>query len=114
MRISDWSSDVCSSDLLGYQDLEDDLPAVGAHRLGRLDQPVIDLAQRRLGDAGIERDGGDRPGHNCRRDRNSVVQGTSVDLRVDLGGRRTINKHITSNANTHTRRKVRKTIQPTK
>src|SRR3546814_3398654 len=38
MRISDWSSDVCSSDLLGGEDLVDDLVGVVADGLGERDQ----------------------------------------------------------------------------
>src|SRR3546814_21155280 len=66
MRISDWSSDVCSSDL----------PT-------RRDQP----SRPARGRAG-------RPAPTPRRaaDRKSVVEGKSVSVRVDLGGRRIIKK----------------------
>src|SRR3546814_7489858 len=78
VRISDWSSDVCSSDL----------PA--RHRRG----PRISQAQ------GTVRSGSDRGGGlqfrytraADERDRKSVVEGRSVSVRVDLGGRR-CNKH---------------------
>src|SRR3546814_19932906 len=91
MRISDWSSDVCSSDLL---------------------RRIAELLGRRgnhLDDAGDVVDpGGDRldaarrlPRHGLpaadlyrdvlrRLDRKSVVSGKSVSVRVDLGGRRFI------------------------
>src|SRR3546814_11395752 len=105
MRISDWSSDVCSSDL------------------GRLDQLVVGLAavfQQHEGAADLDRGGaGKRRGDGdvadtgdrfCRRgdrvrramihlgmihghlDRKSVVLGKSVSVRVALGGRRNLKK----------------------
>src|SRR3546814_18040285 len=103
MRISDWSSDVCSSDLR----------AVHRHRHAHLaernaveqDLHVVDRVDRdaRLADiAGnarviaviaamrrqIERDRQPLlPG-----DRKSVVSGKSVSVRVDLGGRRLFQK----------------------
>src|SRR3546814_2777671 len=73
MRISDWSSDVCSSDL------GDD---AAAHRVpeGRQHE------QRRADDERRDRD------PQIDRDRKSVVEGKSVSVRVDLGGRRIIKK----------------------
>src|SRR3546814_15422334 len=83
MRISDWSSDVCSSDLFN------------AELYGL-------LGQRRLA-----REGGRLSGlpdrlpsihltalfpHATKQDRKSVVSGKSVSVRVDLGGRRIIKK----------------------
>src|SRR3546814_18686311 len=98
MRISDWSSDVCSSDL--------NVPGQNVERLINL-QPVIadnieiGTAWRRdgfdlsasyfwsnsnlgsriqvIGGAGV-----------VQRDRKSVVEGTSVSVSVELGGRRII------------------------
>src|SRR3546814_20852167 len=97
MRISDWSSDVCSSDLRAG--------AVRGRLLGRLY-----LARQARGGAAWARCGGgrhDRRGHRrgadrrhpCRRrlDRKSVVEGKSVSVSVDLGGRRIIKK--TKNTN---------------
>src|SRR3546814_4499142 len=76
MRISDCSSDVCSSDLAvprdGISRREFGQPAA-AHGAAR------GLARTAGGDA--------RQG-----DRKSVVSGKSVSVRVDLGGRRIINK----------------------
>src|SRR3546814_20057623 len=69
MRISDWSSDVCSSDL---------------HLLARRDDDVIFggvVARIRLAAETHEPVG---------LDRKSVVSGKSVSVRVDLGGRRII------------------------
>src|SRR3546814_11479668 len=94
MRISDWSSDVCSSDLIGrdqqvragqpglagliaqhppnlFREGEGVAPETGlSHPLGR-------RHQRKLG----------RP-----RDRKSVVEGKSVAVRGTLGGRRILIK----------------------
>src|SRR3546814_14946668 len=98
MRISDWSSDVCSSDL----------PARCPGGIApTLQGPGRDLQRLRLGDrrrgtlrlriaprcAGLSRD---RPG----RDRKSVVSGKSVSVRVDLGGRRIIKKKKTTKTST--------------
>src|SRR3546814_14128253 len=109
MRISDWSSDVCSSDL-------------GTPALGRLARPGIDQVEgiprhglRSRGDGGarlagimgaaeefqhirIEALHADRQPVDAGRgkgDRKSVVSGTSVSVRVDLGGRRIIKKKKT-------------------
>src|SRR3546814_21159351 len=91
MRISDWSSDVCSSALLW----------VGR----RISRPLRSLAVAARdfapgdGDTPLEERG---PGDvrdviaafNALRlrDRKSVVSGKSVSVRVDLGGRRIIKK----------------------
>src|SRR3546814_15943227 len=90
MRISDWSSDVCSSDLLprGRQ-LRQPLPA--PHREG----------DRRCRDDLRDRGRRDRPVRRPGQDRKSVVKGKSVSVRVDLGGRRIIKKKNTDKANTH-------------
>src|SRR3546814_4321664 len=66
MRISDWSSDVCSSDLreigalVGQHQFRLELPAVGQHHLdlaGALDDVLVgdDEALPRDDDAGAER-----------------------------------------------------------
>src|SRR3546814_13910667 len=97
MRISDWSSDVCSSDL--------DLARPRRGRRG------ADLGQdtrrrrrtvRRRGAADYRRGAADRHPGRLRQprdrrarlaiDRKSVVSGKSVSVRVDLGGRRIIKK----------------------
>src|SRR3546814_21191520 len=100
MRISDWSSDVCSSDLSGavahasrqvlcaaaiaaaVQAVADD---VGPRPL-LPDRPLLPRrGSARRPPAGI---------HAARRrkDRKSVVSGKSVSVRVDIGGRRIIKK----------------------
>src|SRR3546814_17620772 len=87
MRISDWSSDVCSSDL----------PA----------RPIAEIvyrpAQGVLVTSATLRGGG-RSGANGIggwTDRKSVVEGKSVAVRVDLGGRRIVKKKKTKYINTH-------------
>src|SRR3546814_18340693 len=114
MRISDWTSDVCSSDLcgaanVGREGLAEDLrimitvgeifapdaqavSPVGRfpadrcidQSLGAVTQPIVDL--------------GEAPGiivdvtGEADVDRKSVVKGKRVYVRVDLGGGRTIKK----------------------
>src|SRR3546814_18388440 len=101
MRISDWSSDVCSSDL---QALHERLGAslAGAGRdLERLGDKLADGAGTSTGKAHkvaltLARLGQATPSI----DRKSVVSGTSVSVRVDLGGRRIIKqKNTTININ---------------
>src|SRR3546814_13120514 len=122
MRISDWSSDVCSSDLL------DQIPRHGNFRNGPLHVPPSRATARclvakherpvqRQRDPDVRRTNlplplfrtgignkGSRPGtenaraqavvaklqRRYRADRKSVVQGKSVSVRLDLGGRRII------------------------
>src|SRR3546814_6653416 len=92
LRISDWSSDVCSSDLAQHRGGQ------GAQGFGRdprspqhCDQRAARRAQRRQG------------GGRGSLDRKSVVKGKSVSVRVALGGRRSMKKktqkprHIYSN-----------------
>src|SRR3546814_10432081 len=82
MRISDWSSDVCSSDL------RRDRPASGkagpasgwgSSRSVPLEGHIVTCAPKAS------------PG-----DRKSVVSGKSVSVRVDLGGSRIIKKKNTN------------------
>src|SRR3546814_11873803 len=93
MRISDWSSDVCSSDLYHIKITD----AITLPTPNDVFGPCFEE-----GDAAacalIRRDplngslngGGDTPGQIA--DRKSVVEGKRCSLRVDLGGRRTIKK----------------------
>src|SRR3546814_12188179 len=92
MRISDWSSDVCSSDLA----------SVPARRGGRaLDHGRVRLrrAGRRLRDR-LEPDAAEEEPRR-RGDRKSVVSGKSVSVRVDLGGRRIIKKKTNESNTSH-------------
>src|SRR3546814_18136516 len=97
VRISDWSADVCSSDL-AHRIV--DLACRGAEfRCGKGDIlplahliPHLPLARARLAI--------DEAARNIRliamnRDRKRVVQGKSVSVSVDLGGRRRIKKKKT-------------------
>src|SRR3546814_17027428 len=95
MRISDWSSDVCSSDL-SFR---------AFRRRGRTRQPGT--KDRRYWLAACPAP--EQRGHNTaysmgypggpssyKTDRQSVAQGKSVDVRVDLGGRSIITKQKTN------------------
>src|SRR3546814_1642827 len=84
MRISDWSSDVCSSDLTGSVDIDGSRVTVTAtlrRPLRILPGADRDVAATDSADA--------VPGLL---DRKSVVKGKSVSVRVDPGGRRIIKK----------------------
>src|SRR3546814_15115669 len=104
MRISDWSSDVCFSDLVRYIGWEGDQAAIATLAPGDIavlentrffsgeeknDPKVVDrlaaigdfYASDALSDA--------HRAHASTEDRNSVVSGKRVTVRVDLGGPRT-------------------------
>src|SRR3546814_19321770 len=106
MRISDWSSDVCSSDLLTirgrppgeyivnlhYYKTENKLPvpvniyvAEVNPKLKVLNYSIVNLQQE---------------GDEATADRTSVVEGKRVSVSVDLGGRRFI-KNNSNNKITH-------------
>src|SRR3546814_20743711 len=113
MRISDWSSDVCSSDLFGglitnHAPTQRVLPPFFSNLL-----PEGPLRSYLADRAGVHHDreffllwmlGKDLPGAISikpvdgeelppeAKDRKSVVSGKSVSVRVDLGGRRIIKK----------------------
>src|SRR3546814_17147016 len=88
MRISDWSSDVCSSDLLPPLRVAGLLEAArGA--LAQLSD--AEMLVTRL-EAYPERDTAFAMARATSRDRKSVVEGKGVSVRVDLGGRRIIKK----------------------
>src|SRR3546814_12364386 len=111
MRISDWSSDVCSSDLpdrRAHRRAETDRALLGTGcEMPRVreqltaDAPIV-VIERRM------RDRAPRPfigiGLHLQRagfgikaeDRKSVVSGQSVSVRVELGGRRIIKQKQTS------------------
>src|SRR3546814_16434218 len=101
MRISDWSSDVCSSDLAvaGARGGGRNPDAGGRNALHRGSDrrarrnpaPVEQYDARRT--AGQPARGRDRPAAiGAAQDRKSVVLGNSFSVRVDLGGRRFFNK----------------------
>src|SRR3546814_17031046 len=114
MRISDWSSDVCSSDLVRRH-----LPRLGAggrrgvpyrHRLERrvqqqvLEQPPAHDAE--ADDRGTVRHGGGLNSrartHPCAGDRKTDVERKSVPVRVDLGGRRMLQTKKNTTISTYT------------
>src|SRR3546814_16044097 len=116
MRISDWSSDVCSSDLVGPRDGDPALPGerrceqgdrqpLGHHRSDGEGPHEESAAQDQGGQPHPGGDLGAQPGPRAGPERRSVVQGKSVSVRVDLGGRRLIQnttpKKITPNIKNH-------------
>src|SRR3546814_18214346 len=116
MRISDWSSDVCSSDLASAdlqglwggvpQDWIDNVLYAGAaqalqaaieHR-ARADATIAtgltnDFNNYRRPHIDVNADADAHMAMLTFKDRKSVVSGTSVSVRVDLGGRRIIKKN---------------------
>src|SRR3546814_15340534 len=94
MRISDWSSDVCSSDLKDMIAAILHLSAdwISGERVARSRIPAAVLDQFSI----ILTAETDKTIYAAtmsdERDRKSVVSGKSVSVRVDLGGRRIIKK----------------------
>src|SRR3546814_18905252 len=108
MRISDWSSDVCSSDL----------DSAWPYPCGLCAEPLFYRGNDGLGRSAARRNrvwarGFHRRSRSCphrwprcrgyqgrrRLDRKSVVKGKSVSVRVDPGGRWLIKKKITTRQN---------------
>src|SRR3546814_11998935 len=100
MRISDWSSDVCSSDLNDHPELMPILTAafeerlaVGDIEIGGIKFARQDFARHAVAlDIGEMRLGAAEPLPGKRADRKSVGEGKRVSGRVDLGGRRILQK----------------------
>src|SRR3546814_14748490 len=110
MRISDWSSDVCSSDLTPVEpQLLAQLLEMSVARISELcSELAAEYEATGRGFVLAQVAGGWRfqshpeqaayverfvlEGQSARLDRTSVVSGKSVSVRVDLGGRRIINK----------------------
>src|SRR3546814_18778693 len=115
MRISDWSSDVCSSDLGAPRGAEL-IAAKWADNRG-VQQVVFkpDWARHQKA-APFKRNDAMLevmpigviafPGSGITEDRKSAVSGTRVSARVDRGGRRIIQKNITGNSEQDARRNV--------
>src|SRR3546814_16349507 len=107
MRISDWSSDVCSSDLHARLREQRHPPPPRHHRSKGGVEPdrgvgVDDAEAVRAHEADAPGSGDAEHLGLQRRtrlalDRKSVVSGKSVSVRVDLGGRRIIKKKNTQN-----------------
>src|SRR3546814_14404935 len=97
MRISDWSSDVCSSDLdaaVGPEHRPENQGEADRRERERPQGPVASVAEGHAENRETGK-GADRSGPCAfvdREDRKSVVQGTSVSVRVELGGGRIIKK----------------------
>src|SRR3546814_20162181 len=85
MRISDWSSDVCSSDLSLRFRLAREAKAVPATSAAFAEH-AAEAASNALKSALPK---------GAAQDRKSVVEGKSVSVRVDLGGRRIIQQNNT-------------------
>src|SRR3546814_15279275 len=95
MRISDWSSDVCSSDLMAGRDQFGAAEEAGKRPGIQQHADQVDPA-RHAGDMG-QGTAGQQQRHAERQvareqDRKSVAKGQSGTVRVDLGGRRIIKK----------------------
>src|SRR3546814_20028827 len=97
MRISDWSSDVCSSDLdrtgtrvdrtiVGTAEGTEVLAREAALRCHKRATVAILIGENEVAAAPL------LPEALAELDRKSVVQGKSVSVRVDLGGRRPLEK----------------------
>src|SRR3546814_12735693 len=102
MRISDWSSDVCSSDLLEEIDGRHLAKEAQRQRIG--DEHVDAEREQHHADIGAEPHQQIPSEHRGEveheaGDRKSVVEGKSVSVGVDHGGRRIIKKknNITNN-----------------
>src|SRR3546814_12128593 len=104
MRISDWSSDVCSSDL--YREYLTELMNYLVTFFKRA-QPLFNLEgtlkqfeedfTRSWEDGSFVPVGYSDEDRERDADRKSVVEGKSVSVRVDLGGRRIIEQKKTTN-----------------
>src|SRR3546814_19376849 len=96
MRISDWSSDVCSSDLGQPRRLPCSI-AGNRRDLSPINGPQFSRAGGNSGrrprrGSGVNRERNDGGCSAPGGDRKSVVEGKSVSVSVDSSGRRLINK----------------------
>src|SRR3546814_16624896 len=113
MRISDWSSDVCSSDLRALESsvkrtlsVTGSLPGSCASSASTywVTSPPRHARSQSAAEAGSEdRSTMARKATNATRDRKSVVEGKRVSVRVDLGGRRIIKKNKQQDKQRHER-----------
>src|SRR3546814_11979560 len=87
MRISDWSSDVCSSDLAVVEEQVMDVAEAAALGGDVVVAKLLDAANHGGSSEGKGFARGQRR-LRVRRDRESVELGKSVSVRVDRGGRR--------------------------
>src|SRR3546814_5423995 len=104
-RISDWSSDVCSSDLVRTKRRDAETGAVGAFACDPAQGPLGDMRYQkcvpssmiRIAVSGQGQVEGVQAVPHCRlqrwtSDRKRDVAGKGVSVRVDLGGRRILKK----------------------
>src|SRR3546814_17726217 len=97
MRISDWSSDVCSSDLIGINDLSKskDGDSKELRGVAKIEHDRNEILLRKYAAYARTVMNSEKIGISAdkqSRDRKSVVEGKSVSVGVDLGGRRFIKK----------------------
>src|SRR3546814_12560639 len=94
MRISGWSSDVCSSDLSTYGTLTLNADGSYSYALDNANSAVQGLSAGQILTEIFSYTITDGDGDPAT-DRKSVVSGKSVSVRVDIGGRRIIQtKHL--------------------
>src|SRR3546814_20354201 len=92
MRISDWSSDVCSSDLTPHLDSGPEPHAASPMKAVGGVAPTYDaLGSSPCEGRGVPTGRADPKQPSTALDRKSVEKGMSLSVRVDLGGRRSIN-----------------------
>src|SRR3546814_18325543 len=97
MRISDWSSDVCSSDLSKTPQRPPEL----LHSITCKGSPMEDFIDNLAAQEGWTES---TTKTVLAGDRKSVVSGKSVSVRVDLGGRRIIKKKRKDKEQQHIKR----------
>src|SRR3546814_18231518 len=109
MRISDWSSDVCSSDLVGEVGIAA-LPLVGAPGEG-LGAPVVGQVVVAAVPGPFLRRSFQQAGNDVRRVERSEERrvGKECAVRVDLGGRRIIKKKKNNTEDIYNRINTRNT-----
>src|SRR3546814_12065755 len=111
MRISDWSSDVCSSDLIrsgvnmamrmmGEQFVTGETIAEALKRARAQEARGFTYSYDMLGEAAMTMADAERyyRDYDAAIDRKSDVSGKGVSVRVDLGGRRIIKKKKITNS----------------
>src|SRR3546814_13684438 len=92
MRISDWSSDVCSSDLRRARQATESASNSMTTSSATASAPMMRLPANGGRFARVTSWCRQTTALSCSIDRKSVVEGKSVSVRVDLGGRRIMNK----------------------
>src|SRR3546814_15328166 len=114
MRISDWSSDVCSSDLAENDLMLAEFNArngealdalINKHnvQLKRFSDDMLTKMGEAAGRVVAQVGQSDAQTKKVYEDRKSVVKGKRVSVRVDLGGRRIIKKHKKNNKRNNTK-----------